>query len=50
VKVVPAEWLDTMATTLVSEICAGPGHVPPDPSLPPSSTMREPTIAHTGVG
>jgi len=41
VKLAPAEWLDTMLTmlttltTLGSEICAGPGHVPPDPSLPP---------------
>jgi hypothetical protein len=50
VKLVPSGWLDTRATTFLSEMSAGPGQVPPDAALPPRSTMSEPTVAQTGVG
>jgi hypothetical protein len=49
VNVVPLAWLDRTDTTLLSETSGGPGHVPPDPALPPCSTMTEPTVAQTGV-
>lgn len=49
VKLAPAGWLDTRVTTPLSEMSAGPGHVPPDAALPPRSTMSEPTVTQTGV-
>ncbi len=49
VRLAPAEWLDKRVTTLLPEMAGGPGHVPPDPTVPPRSTMSEPTVAQTGV-
>jgi hypothetical protein len=49
VKLVPVGRLETRVTTLLLEMSAGPGHVPPDAALPPCSTMTEPTVAQTGV-
>jgi len=49
VKLAPTGRLETRVTTRLSEMAAGPGHVPPDAALPPRSTMSEPTVTQTAV-
>jgi hypothetical protein len=39
----PPEWLEARASTLGSEMRAGPGQLPPVISLPPLTTTTEPT-------
>ena len=48
-KVLPEAWLATRANTRRSEMVAGPGHVPPDMSLPPVSTNVDPMVTQTAV-
>lgn len=40
-KLAPVEWLDTGLRTVLFEMLGGPGHLPPDMSLPPFITMVE---------